>query len=114
MRQFTVIAKTFPMVAGDHHEGWTVAGARGVEQRPQRLVDIRDLAVIRPSCVLGVEGRRRRVRRVWVEHVHPGEPSSLPSVNPLERGVRDLSGRTFGEREIGIVAGAAETIVVLV
>src|SRR5205814_7852361 len=48
-----------------------------VEQRRKRRVGGRHFAVVRAAGVLGVEGRRRPIRRVRVEDVDPEEPRLL-------------------------------------
>ena len=112
MRQLAVIPEPFAVIGGHDDRGRTRGSPGGVEQRAERLVDVGDLAVVQASGVLGVERRRRRIRRVRIEHVHPGEPAPLAAGDPFQRGVDHFARRALREREIGIVAGAAEAVVV--
>src|SRR5690348_780800 len=76
------------------------------------MVYERDLAEIGPSLVLRVVRRRWRIRRVGIENVNPREPAAALPADPCQRGGDDLVRRTLGEREVGVVAGTPETIVV--
>ena len=84
----------------------------GLEERTEGLVHVRDLAVVRTAGVFRVERRRRRVRRVRIEHMDPGEPAALPPADPFQGGVDDFAGRALGEREVGGVAGSPEAVVI--
>ena len=87
VRQLAVLAERFAVIAGDDDD--RVAAIDRREQARHLRVDVRDLAVVRLRI-----RRRRRVRRVRIVEMHPGEERArvvLPQ--PRQRAVDDLARR---------------------
>jgi hypothetical protein len=74
VRLFTVIAERFAVIARHHDQRRARQRAHIVQQRRERGIGRGDFAQIRLSRVLRVERRRRPIRRVRIEHVHPNKP----------------------------------------
>ena len=76
VRLFAMVAERFAVIGRDNHQRRTRRRAQIVEQRRQRCVGSRDLAVVRPARILRVERRRRPIRRVRIEEVQPARTTA--------------------------------------
>ena len=116
VRRLAVIAERLAVIAGDDDEGGGRRAAQIVEERRKRRVDGGHLAVVRLVRVLAVEGRRRLVRRVGIEDVHPLEERrawlALLVGEPRARERHDGRRRALGHDELGRLARLAEPVVV--
>ena len=95
-----MLAETFTMIRRDDHKGLAARAACGLEQRPERVIDVGHFSGVEVRRVLRVVGRRRSVARMRVENVNPGEPLALLSGDPLPRRRDDRLGPSLGESEV--------------
>jgi hypothetical protein len=100
------------MIGGHDDRRRPRGAAGGLEQGTEGLVHVRNFALVWAARVLRVERRRRRVGRVRIEHVDPGEPSPLTPADPFQGGGDDLAGGALGQRKVGRVAGPSEAVVI--
>src|SRR5688500_10532712 len=83
-----------------------------VEQWAEGIVHIGDFAGVGVLPISSVEWRRRRVARMRIEHMHPGEPLARSGVDPRARVAHDFFSAPFGEREITFSHHATADVVV--
>ena len=86
--------------------------ASRVEQRTERAIDEGHLAVVGLRAVLRGEIRGRFVRRVRVEHVHPGEELRRLMADPVQRAGHDQVGAPLGHRDLDGAARLRHLVVV--
>jgi hypothetical protein len=100
VRQLAVFAERLAVIAGHHDKRRSRRTARGGQQRSERLVHRRDLAVVRLRGVLAIEGRRRAVGCVRIVDVDPGKPASLALLDPLDGPFDDDRRRALGQQKL--------------
>ena len=83
-----------------------------MEERPERAIDERHFAVVGLIVVGRGEISRRLVRRVRIEHVHPGEEAIRGLADPVDRTRDDLVTSAFRHREADVSLELGDLIVV--
>ena len=88
VRQLAVIAERFAVIAGDDDQSSDATSrAAASSSGPSALSTYATSPRYGLSRYCGVERRRRRVGRMRIEHVHPGEPRLLlPPIHAIARG----------------------------
>ena len=98
MTGFALLPEPFAVVAGDrdHRPGEEAALAKFFHHGAEQVIHVGDLAVVRaPGEILPI-GRRRGVRRMGVEEVHPRQERLLRRlVQPAGEDLVDLLGLPF-------------------
>ncbi len=113
MGRLAVVTQRLAVIARDDDKRRPARGPHIVEERQEGGVGRSHFAIVRIRGVLRVEGRRRAIRRVRIEHMHPRKPAvGLMPADPRARQRHDRSRRPFGHDELGRVAGLAKAIVV--
>ena len=93
-----MLAKALAVIGCHDDERRTVKRAQTIEERSERAVDERNLAVVGLCAVLALIVVRRLVWRVGIEDMDPGEESALLFANPVDRTGHDDVRATFGHR----------------
>src|SRR5262249_46328207 len=114
VRLLAVLAEALAVIGERDDERVVEDAASGepLDERADRAVHERDLAVVRAIAELTVERRRRLVVGVRIVEVEPGEEGRVAGFEPGPRRGEHLVGRALREEELPPWRRAREVVVV--
>ena len=112
MGELAVLAQAFAVIGGDDDERRPRHAGNAIEERRERVIGPRDLGRVGVAGIPCRKGVGRRIGRMRIEHVHPGEPLRRLRAAPLQRRRDDGIGAPLGQGEVDAARRLADAIVV--